>query len=293
MTWRVIVNPTAGRRGEVASRVAAALEARSIEFDLVVSESADHVRGLTGEGIAAGYRRFASVGGDGTANVVCDTLMQHPWDDPPVLAILPSGSGSDFIRTFGLPRTIEAAADHLLGDAVYRCDVGVLEGSWGRRHFLNVADCGVIAATVPEADRLPRAMGGLRYVTGLWFALARFRACDIELAVGERRYEGSAINVVAANGQFFGGGLNIAPKAMLTDGEFDVQVFTGPRRQVFSLLPRVQRGLHLRHPGVRRMTGPSFRLETERPWPVEADGEMIGATPVSGRVIPAALDFKI
>ena len=50
--------------------------------------------------------------------------------------------------------------------------------------------------------------------------------------------EGTAINVVAANAQFFGGGLNIAPKAMLTDGEFDVQVFTGPRRQVFSLLPR-------------------------------------------------------
>jgi YegS/Rv2252/BmrU family lipid kinase len=293
VTWRVIVNPTAGRRGEVASRVVAALKARAVDFDLGVSESADHVRELTAAGIAAGHRRFISVGGDGTANVVCDVLMQHDWPEPPVLAILPSGSGSDFIRTFALPRTIEAAADHLVGDEVYRCDVGVLEGSWGRRHFLNVADCGVIAATIPEAARLPRWMGGLRYVTGLWFALAKFRACDIELVVGERRYEGSAINVVAANAQFFGGGLNIAPKAILTDGEFDVQVFTGPRRQVFSLLPRVQRGLHLNHPGVRRLSGPAFRLATERPWPVEADGEMIGTTPVAGRVIPAAIDFKI
>ena len=227
MNWWVIVNPSAGSRREVKHRTRAALDARDLDYELRVSASARDVASCVAEGRTAGAGRFVSVGGDGTAHLVLNGMLAEPWDEPPTLAILPAGSGSDFIRTFALPKRLEDAADHLLTDDLYRSDVGELSGEFGVLHFLNVADVGVAAASVGVAERLPRFVGNLRYGVGFWLALAGFPAAEIRLVAGRRSYEGPAINVVVANGQFFGGGMNVAPRAAVTDGLFDIQVFKG------------------------------------------------------------------
>ena len=293
MSWWVIVNPAAGRGGELERRTKAALDERHVDYELRVSASAEDVAAQVAAGRAEGARRFVSVGGDGTAHLVLNGLLSDPWDVPPVLAVLPAGSGSDFIRTFALPKRLEDAADHLTTDALYRTDVGILEGGFGRVFFLNVADIGVAAASVRITQRMPRFLGGVRYGIGFWLTLARFRPAEISLEAGGRKYEGPAINVVAANGQFFGAGMNIAPRASVMDGLLDIQVFKGPRRHAFSVMPRVIRGTHLHHSGVRRFEAAEFRLECPARWPVEADGEMLGIGPVTGHVSPGAIDFKI
>ena len=79
----------------------------------------------------------------------------------PELGILPAGSGSDFVRTFGFSQRLEEAVIHLTGRETYPVDVGVLEGAWGTRYFLNAADVGVLGATVQTAERLSRRWGSL------------------------------------------------------------------------------------------------------------------------------------
>jgi diacylglycerol kinase family enzyme len=190
---------------------------------------------------------------------------------------------------------LEDAVPNLLTADVYPTDVGVLEGSWGQRYFLNAANAGITAGSVGVADRLPRWMGGFRYAAGFWISWARFPASEVTVTGGDRTYVGPALAVVIANGQFFGGGMNIAPKASVMDGRFDLQVFTGPRRQAFSVMPRVMRGLHLSHKGVHRSTPASFTVESSIAWPVEVDGEVlsVGETTIEGRILPAAINFKI
>jgi len=291
--WWVIANPYSGKSGEVVARANRALQSQKLDFELRESRSADHLAELVEEGLAAGASQFAGVGGDGTAHLIVNALMEAQPSEPPTLAILPAGSGSDFIRTFALPRKLEEAAKHLTTDAVYPCDVGRLSGSFGQRHFLNVADIGVAAAAVKITERLPRWLGGVRYGAGFWLTLARFPSRAIRFTAGRRTYEGPAINVVAANGQYFGGGMNVAPNATVMDGMFDLQVFKGPRRLAFSVMPRVIRGTHVRHPNVKHFVAPSFKLECEDSWPVEADGEVLGNGPVTGQIVPNALRFKI
>ena len=87
--------------------------------------------------------------------------------------------------------------------------------------------------------------------------------------------------------------MNVAPRAAVTDGLFDIQVFKGPRRRAFSVMPRVVRGTHLHVEGIRRFEADSFVLTCPRDWPVEADGEVLGLGLITGRVLPAAIDFKI
>ncbi len=294
MTWLVVLNPGAGRAGDAATRLERALEASAASHRIVVSRDRDHVAELIGAAVADGFDRFAAVGGDGTAHLVLNAIMGHRWAEPPRLAILPAGSGSDFIRTFALPRRLEDAVHRLETPDLYRCDVGRIEGGFGECWFLNAVNFGVAAASAGRAERLPRWMGGLRYTAAFWLELARFRPGPAQVRT-ERRVMAveTSMNVVVANGQFFGGGLNVAPQAATMDGLLDVEIFAGPRRRAFGVMPRVIRGLHLRHPAVTVGKGARLDIDVPADWPVEADGEMLGRGPARVMVVPAAIDFKI
>lgn len=104
---------------------------------------------------------------------------------------------------------------------------------------------------------------------------------------------GDLMNVVIANGQFFGGGLNVAPRATVMDGLLDGQMFAGPRRNASAIMTRRLRGTHLTHRAVRRRKGVNIRVECPESWPVEADGEVLGTGPVTVRTLHRAMLFKI
>ncbi|MGZ8754318.1 MAG: diacylglycerol/lipid kinase family protein [Acidimicrobiia bacterium] len=291
--WLVIANPYAGRRNEIEQRTRRVLDAHGIDGQIVAPYGEAEVRACVDEAVAAGHSRVVAVGGDGTINLVVGALMRHQWDEPPTLGVLPAGSGSDFVRTFGISQRMEEAARHLNGDGVYRSDVGLLRGTWGERHFINVGDAGVLAALVRRAERLPRWLGRARYHVALPLVYPRFPQAEIRLVAGRRTYEGSAMLVVFGNAQFFGGGWNIAPRATVADGLFDMQVFNASKRDVPRLWLRAKNGDHLKDRKVTRFSADRFTLETNPVWPVEADGEFFGSGPVEGEILAGAIDIKI
>ncbi|MCP3859379.1 MAG: hypothetical protein GY704_06980, partial [Phycisphaeraceae bacterium] len=209
----MIVNPSAGRGRDLTRQVESALDVRAIDHEVRTSENAEAVGAIVAEGRELGYEAFLSVGGDGTANLVLNQLLKAEWRQPPTLGILPAGSGSDFVRTFAIPNELEAAADHLFDEECYPVDVGCLSGLFGRRYFLNAANAGIGARTVVEAERLPVWMGSRRYLAGFWSALARTAPDEIRVDCDKRMIATVGWNVVIANGQFFGGGMNVAPRS--------------------------------------------------------------------------------
>lgn len=288
--WLVAVNPSAGARPIQIDRIRRALDAAGVEASVEVATDRATMGRLVREGSADG--RLALVGGDGTVNFAINSLMAEGLPIP-LMGILPAGTGCDLLRTFGIPQDLEGAAHHLSGDATYSADLGVLEGEWGTRWFLNVAQAGVGAAAAQTALRLPRRLGAQRYIGAFGIRLPRFPGGEIELTTEKRRHRGNALAVIMANAQFFAGGWNIAPKAMLVDGELDLQVIDVAKSRAPSLVPRIMAGLHLTDPGVRRISAARFRLETQYVWPVEVDGDYIGNTPVEGRVLASAIQLKI
>ncbi|MGB5566525.1 MAG: YegS/Rv2252/BmrU family lipid kinase [Acidimicrobiia bacterium] len=291
--WWVTVNPAAGRGRDLTRRVESALDVRAVDYELRTSETAEAVGGIIAQGRDLGYDSFLAVGGDGTANLVLNHILAGEWPRPPTLGILPAGSGSDFVRTFAIPNELEAAADHLLDEDRYPVDVGRLAGRFGRSYFLNAANAGLGARTVVEAARFPDWMGPRRYLAGFWSALARTVPDKIRVDCDARTITTIGWNVVIANGQFFGGGMNVAPRAAAGDGLFDVQVFSGRRRIAPVVIRRVVRGTHLTHTAVRRTTGRRVDVDIPQDWLVEADGEIVGRGPFSAEVLGGLLDFKI
>lgn len=288
--WVVLVNPAAGRRAIDPARVTSALDRAGVPGRVELVTGADEMAGAVVD-VGRRGRPLAVVGGDGTVNLAVNALFAAGIDVPS-LGILPSGTGCDLLRTFGIPQDIEAAAAHLRGDATYRIDVGILEGGWGIRRFVNVAQAGAGAAAAETAPRLPRWMGGTRYPLAFAARLPRFPGCEVRLADGWE-HSGPALAVIIANAQFFAKGWNVAPRAMLVDGELDVQVISARKRDAPALVPKIVRGVHLSDRSVRRRSVASLRLESDVPWPVECDGDLLGTTPLRASVLAGALTLKI
>ena len=291
--WLALVNPYAAQGRQARSRVEAALRKRGITGEVLEVDGIAALRDTVSMAVSEGRNRFVAVGGDGTVNAVLNALLEHEWKEPPILGVLPAGTGCDLLRTFGIGNRIESAVDRLAGDNTYPVDVGLAIGGWGRRFFLNVASAGATAAAAQAAFRLPGWLGTLRYAGGVARSLPGFRTCDISLEAGGRRFAGESLAVVFANGQFFGGGFNIAPRASMVDQLLDIQVITARKREVGRLMPKARGGHHLSDPAVRRFVASEVRLESAQPWPVETDGEPIGTTPVLIRLQAARISLKI
>jgi diacylglycerol kinase family enzyme len=95
------------------------------------------------------------------------------------------------------------------------------------------------------------------------------------------------------NGQYFGGGMRVAPAAALDDGRLDVTIWTGVR---LSDLVRKRRalydGTHVGEPGTRTRRATRVVAQSREPVLLEVDGEGVGRLPATIEIMPGAIRFK-
>jgi len=291
--WLVIVNPAAGRKTTPTEDVRDALTSAGVDAEIVVPDSQKETIKAIETAAHEGKTHFAVAGGDGTTSLAINALIPLGLDVAPVIGVLPTGTGCDLLRTFGMPQDLVGAARHLATEETYTIDVATLEGSWGTRYFVNVAQVGAGAAAAETAPKLMRKMGSIRYPLAFGVRLPRFPYAKVTVVTERRTYESEALAVVMANAQFFAGGWNVAPKATLVDGVLDMQIINASKARAPAIVPKIIKGTHLTDPAVHRFKAAEFSIETEPTWPLEADGDLVGNTSVSGRVVPAAVRLKI
>lgn len=310
----LIVNPRAGN-GSVGANLGglrSALDARGLAHEAVETEGPSHAGVAAREALERGCRYLVAVGGDGTVHEILNgmfTDVDLDVDDPDaspeprpvipdaVLGVAAWGSGGDFSRTFGLDRKPEILVRRLADDHVLPVDVGVAtfldrRGQRARRLFANIAEVGWGADVVRRVERYPRFLGRVRYLAGAYASILGGTRQEAEVAISAGTVSLPLVNLVAANGQFFGGGMKVAPRALPDDGKLNVLAFTGPRSQVFTLTMRIYRGEHLPDPQISEWQSATVALAPDVPLPVEADGEYLGTTPVTFRLLNRALRLK-
>lgn len=291
--WLVLVNRAAGRKSVKIDDVRLALNAASVDSEIEAPSSVGEAINILQAHALGGKSHFALAGGDGTVNLAVNALLPMGLATVPVLGVLPIGTGCDLLRTFGLPQDMGAAAEHLATDDTYTIDIATLEGSWGLRYFVNVAQVGVGAAAAQTAPKMARRLGAARYPLAFGLRLPRFPKANVTVTTERRTYESEALAVIMANAQFFAGGWNVAPRATLVDGVLDIQIINASKGQAPMLVPKVIKGTHLTDRAVRRFSAAEFKIESVPSWPLEADGDLVGNTTVSGRVVPAAIRLSI
>ena len=294
----IIANPRSGRgRLEAAlPRIEGILQDQGLAYRVVRTTHPGHATQAARDALRAGERYLVAAGGDGTVHEVANGMIEdgRPLAADAVLGVVAAGSGCDFARSFGLPGDAVQAAHHLAGDRVRPIDVGSITCADGTtRYFVNIAEAGLGGAVVARAARLSPLLRGARYACGFWLTLPGFRPATVRLDADGQAFEWRAFNVVVANCRFYGGGMQISPKSQPDDGALDVLVMTGPKSDAFTTIPKVYKGTHLPHRNIAELPAVSLRIEADPPFPVEADGELLGTTPASFGIIPACVRLKV
>ncbi|MFN2594138.1 MAG: diacylglycerol kinase family protein [Actinomycetota bacterium] len=298
----LICNARAGHGGVGKSlpKVRALLEERGLDYEVRYTQGPGDATVIARTALKQDFRFLVAVGGDGTIHEVVNGMMtdDKPVRDDAVMGVIAAGTGSDFIKTFGLPAQLPAhAVAHLDGGEAFPIDIGKIvytqDGDTVVRYFANVAEAGLGAEAVWRAQRLPRWLGPMKYFVAFWLAVRKWRIASATVELVDRTYEGLMNNLVVANGQYFGGGMKIAPRAAPTDGLLDIQIEHARKREAISLLPKVYKGEHVPHEDIFEAKRVRLSVETDRPLRIEADGEVLGFTPASFEIIRNAINLKV
>jgi diacylglycerol kinase (ATP) len=216
------------------------------------------------------------------------------------IAVVPRGTGWDFVRTHGIPRNVDGAVGVALGGRTRTVDLGHVtfrtwDGAESESIFANIASAGMSGAIAQRANETTKALGGK--ASYLWATLAvfsRWRNNEVRVDVGAESRVGRMHDVVVALGRYFGGGMKILPDAEPDDGLFDVLLIGDlTKRDLMLTLPKTYRGTHLPHPKADVLRGASVTVDAEEPLPIELDGEQPGTTPARFEVVPGALRVRV
>ena len=240
------------------------------------------------QSLALAPTRVVAVGGDGTLAAVAHALVNT--DRP--LGIVPAGTGNLVARELGIPLDTRAAVALVAGPHRLR-RVDAMEIN-GRTYLLN-AGVGVNAAVIDRTSRLGKSLFGRgAYVgTAVWRVLrSRPLRLDIEIDGEAQTYD--ATDVLISNCGALARALHPnGPDIRMDDGQIDVGIvcMKAPLEYPWfyflrRLVPRhVNRIIH------ERAARCTVTIRSAEPLAVQADGDIIGTTPVTIAVYPRALNL--
>ena len=285
MRLQLVVNPSAG--GGRSTKLLPTVRAALSGHDLVVSptSSLEHADSLVAEAVADD-RVVVAMGGDGLVGRVAGAVA----DTGGTMGVVPGGRGNDFCRAAGIPLDVAGACQLLTTGSPQPIDLGYANGV----AFIGIASIGFDSEVQERAlvSRLP--LGNAIYLWCSLATIASWRAAGFSGTVDGEPFALRGWNVAVSNSGRYGGGMQLAPNASLTDGLLDVVTCSESSKLHFlGALPKVFKGSHVDDPAFSVRSATVIRLESDRPFRVFADGDPIASLPCDITVKPAAVQVLL
>jgi diacylglycerol kinase (ATP) len=290
----LLVNQKAGggRAGEFVHKLRDFALQRDWKIEIAITTNADDLAAKAKQAAQSGRKRILVLGGDGTFQVLLNSVIAHP---DIILGVIPAGGGNDLAASLGLPPDPIAAAFLLHdGEVAYLDAVRVRTANGIERLYAGGGGVGLDA----EASRLANGAyrnlpGRARYLLSAIRALFRvpkFRARITSNASTEDYIEIQALVVSVLNTPSYGAGLYLAPDAKTDDGVLSLVVLEDlSALEIFKLLPTLARHGQVNTKRIQRFNVTHIRIETDPPLWFHGDGELLGMTPVEVSVVPRAV----
>jgi diacylglycerol kinase (ATP) len=239
-------------------------------------------RAAAGRGVAV----IAAAGGDGTVSAVANGVLGTDAR----LGIIPLGTSNVLARELGIPLDVEGACRLLAGPH----ETATIDAMRvGEAHYFTQVGIGVNALVLRDTATVSKKrFGSLAYAWTTLTRLVGFQPLRFTVSADGRKSRPSALQIMVANCSTFGTtGLRWGPHVRADDGRLDVCIV-----RARTLLDYLQiawsflRGRQHRDPHIRYLPAArAVAVATAHPIPYQADGEIVGRTPVEVEVAPAAL----
>ncbi len=289
----VILNPVAGLTDPVAAKqtITSFCEDHHWQCDIHETKKDEDLRKLVREQLKKGTDMVIAAGGDGTVSAVVSGMVNS--NKP--MGILPAGTGNALARDLSIPLDLDGALKLLDSKyAVQELDIMEVTGtSKGDFYVMNVS-VGITSLTMRDTGRKEkRRFGFLAYIYNAIASIWKSDLNRFEVRTEKKNIRIYATEVMIANCKFMGlqpqmDGVQIDPN----DSRLDMFIIrTNSLRGYLAVLARfVLRRKRDEDSKIRYLDVHDWiEIKADHPMPVQADGEVIGKTPVKVRLMPSAL----
>lgn len=295
----IVQNPVAGGAAPdaVDAALAATLEARGVpceRFATPPTDSPDALRGVlegvVARAVAGGADLVVAAGGDGTVGMVADAMVRAGAAGRAAFGIVPQGTGNILARELGVPLDAPSAVALLAGGATHRTLDALRVGG---RHYFTQLGVGLDARMIQATEREDQiAHGRAAYMAALVQSLADHRTTRFACRVDEMDVHVRGFQVVVANCATLGAApFTWGPGIRPDDGVLNVCVYNARSAlDTVKVVWKVLTSDHSRGKLTRYYAASERVVIRSRPaLDVQADGEIIGRTPVTVDLAPAVL----
>ena len=271
----VVFNPIKVDQAALREAIATICRARGLAEPMwFATTEEDPGFGQTRIAVERGADLIIACGGDGTV-AACASVLTGTGV---ALALIPSGTGNLLARNLNVPLALSAAVDVAFGS--FRRTIDVLRSVAGR-HFVVMAGLGFDAAMIEQTnDQTKARLGWPAYVGGIARALRRSPRATVLIGMdGATPVRYRAVGILVGNVGQLQAGLTLLPEASPTDGLLDVAVLAPSTWRDWPLiLVRIATRRVARGGRTDVLRGSRVEITSDRPLPLEFDGELAGAT---------------
>ena len=299
--WLIVVNVFAASKkaGELWRRAESLLKQEGISYECRYTGDSGNACRIAEDSAREGYRKFVAVGGDGTVHDVLNGIMFFV-DSPELktvrledfyLAVLPMGSGNDWIKSLGIPRDVKNIVGLISSGSFGRQDVvkvSLMDESGSPKsvtYMANVGGVGIDAdvCRIVNVNKKMGMSGKILYVKALIQCLMRrVPVVARVLCDGEEVYHGKYFSIAFGIGKYSGGGMRQTSDAVMDDGLLDMTIIPELGALTIAMkAPQLFTGTFSRIKQLVSKRGTKIEVfpDNGRPY-VEVDGEVIGTAPV-------------
>lgn len=281
----VIINPAAGQDRPFIGIMNKVFKEANIDWDIFITKQPGDGQRLAQEAVKAGADVVAAFGGDGTVMEAMSGLLGTKVP----LAIIPGGTANVTSAELGVPGDIETACTLIAGDTgmIRVIDVGQV----AEHYFILRATIGLTAEIINDTARdTKNRLGSLAYILSAFKALNSPQVINYRLTLDGKSVTSEGITCVVANSGNLGlRGVNLAPTVSISDGLLDILVIQNSDiGALLSMAASVLTGNENPHQ-IQHWQAHEVKVETDTPQQFEVDGEILGTTPMSAKVLPQAL----
>ena len=286
----VVLNPGAGQTAHEAVREALDVRFRAshIEYEIHETRKTQKVGEIVRARLAEGFDLVVAAGGDGTVSDVIDGLVGVPKP----LGIIPTGTGNLIARELGIPQDVVEAIEVIASaPGSRRIDAMRI----GQRVFVLNASVGISASVIGSTTREhKRRFGRVAYFGTTLLNIFAFRSRTLVVAVDGLAHEYRAVEAAILNCGMLAKSLHPkGPAIRIDDGHLDVWIL-GPKavRDYPRYLGGILRGQPVdlaRYIKAER----TVTIRSNVPISVQADGDIIGTTPLEIELLPGAVTVLV
>ena len=298
-----IINPVAGKNMNVEAvtkEIEQVMAGRGEDFTVLTTKGPGDAETITATWAQESQDelRIYALGGDGTLNEVVNGAAGHMHV---AIACCPMGSGNDFVKSFGKDSWRFRDLKALVESKDYTLDLIDCNG----RQSINICSVGLdarVGTEQAEYKKIPLVSGKMAYILSLLVNVVKGIHRPFELEIDGNKMAGNYTIITACNGQWYGGGFNAAPDAVLDDGLLDfIVVGAVSRLTVAGLVGEYGKGRAKYHPDlIHCFRGKEIKIKCDQESVINVDGECMRSTDITFAVsekkirfiVPAGAEWK-